>query len=111
MARYPPHEEPLMHQYDVVEGLQAEAARQPSPVHEGVTVIEVARERLSAAVAALEDRLQPVLCPVGPDEHAPLREAHPAPARSDVAAVLFTNGELLDGQAARLGRLLARLEV
>jgi hypothetical protein len=91
--------------------LQAEAARQPSPVHEGSLVVVMARDRLSAAITALEDRLQPVLCPVGPDDPPPLRGVDPAPARSDVAALLFTNGELLDCQAVRLERLLARLEV
>jgi hypothetical protein len=101
-----------MHEHAVYPpDLQAEAARQPSPVREAVDYVEVARDRLTGAIAALEDRLQPVLHPVGPDEHAPLRDATPAPARSDVAAVLFTNGELLEGQAVRLERLLARLEV
>jgi hypothetical protein len=101
-----------MHEHHLAPpNLQAEAARQPSPVHEGFTVVEIARERLTRAIVALEDRLQPVLCPVSTDDEPPLREAMPAPARSDVATVLFTNGELLDGQAVRLERLLARLEV
>jgi hypothetical protein len=102
-----------MHEHVVYppDDLQAEAARQPSPVREGVTIIEIALQRLSGLVAMLEDRLQPVLHPVGPDEHAPLRDATPVPPRSDLAAVLFTNGELLDGQASRVDRLLDRLEV
>jgi hypothetical protein len=101
-----------MHEHAVYPpDLQAEAERQPSPVREGVTIIEIALHRLSGLVAMLEDRLQPVLHPIGTDERGPLRDASPAPARSDLAAVLFTNGELLDGQASRVERMLDRLEV
>jgi hypothetical protein len=79
------------------------------PVHQGVSRVEVARERLSHLISMLEERLQPVLGPVA-DAPAP-RLIPDGPARSDLAAVLFTNGELLEGAGTRLSLLLDRLEV
>jgi hypothetical protein len=79
------------------------------PVHQGVSAVESARYSVESRVSMLEERLQPVLGPVS--EPPALAEA-PVPApRSDLAAVLFTNGELLEGLAVRLARLLDRLEV